>query len=265
MLVPGTERVAADPSSSERESSEHRQRSRMVMALAVLLLALGVVLLKDRELMPSAALAPEANFVEEQPSSKPAAPAATEAAVESLPHTTQVTQPSATEKKRKTPPPATPEPSETQPVVATERAVLPPLDVQVVANNQRRPLVPASNAVKVDMGTPSTQQFAAASEPPPQVAHVQVSRDVATRVSRSVQPEYPVLAKQMKVQGAVVLQALIGKEGSIQDLHVVTGPAILAAAAQEAVRQWHFKPYFEGGQAVETEARITVNFTISTY
>jgi len=80
-----------------------------------------------------------------------------------------------------------------------------------------------------------------------------------------VQPEYPVLAKQMKVQGAVVLQALIGREGSIQDLHVVTGPAILAAAAQEAVRQWHFKPYLQNGQAVETEARITVNFTISTY
>jgi len=263
MLVPGTERVKADPSSSERESSEHRQRSRMVMALAVLLLALGVVLLKDRELMPSAASAPEANFVEEQPALKPVVPTA-EASTESLPHN-QPTQPSATERKRKTPPPATPEPSQEQPVVATERAVLPPLDVQVIAGNQQHALVPASNAVKVDMGTPATRETGVATEPAPPVARVQVSRDVTTRVSRSVQPEYPVLAKQMKVQGAVVLQALIGKEGSIQDLHVVTGPAILAAAAQEAVRQWHFKPYFEGGQAVETEARITVNFTISTY
>ena len=265
MLVPGTERVEADPSSSQRESSEHQQRSRMVMALAVLLLALGVVLLKDRELMPSAASAPEANFVEEQPS-KPNAPIVTEAATEALPHTSQPVQPIATEKKRKTASPASvPDPSETQPIVATERAVLPPLDVQVVAGNQQRPLTPTRNAVKVDMSPPSPEETATATQPPPRAAHVEMSRDVSTRVSRSVQPEYPVLAKQMKVQGAVVLQALIGREGSIQDLHVVTGPAILAAAAQEAVRQWHFKPYLQNGQAVETEARITVNFTISTY
>jgi protein TonB len=68
----------------------------------------------------------------------------------------------------------------------------------------------------------------------------------------------------MKVEGAVVLQALIGKEGNIQDLRVISGPAILSAAAREAVTQWHFKPYYQDGQAVETEARITVNFTIST-
>ena len=83
-------------------------------------------------------------------------------------------------------------------------------------------------------------------------------------VSRPVEPTYPLLAKQMKVQGAVVLQALIGKEGDIQDLHVLSGPAILSAAAREAVKQWRFRPYLQSGQPVETEARITVNFTIST-
>ncbi len=79
-----------------------------------------------------------------------------------------------------------------------------------------------------------------------------------------MEPNYPVLAKQMKVQGAVILQALIGKNGNIQDLHVLSGPAILSEAARQAVKQWHFKPYLLAGQAVETEARITVNFTIST-
>jgi protein TonB len=69
----------------------------------------------------------------------------------------------------------------------------------------------------------------------------------------------------MKVQGAVVLQALIGREGNIEDLRVLSGPAILSSAAMEAVKQWHFKPYFQGGRPVDTEARITVNFTISTY
>jgi protein TonB len=68
----------------------------------------------------------------------------------------------------------------------------------------------------------------------------------------------------MKVQGAVILQALISREGAIQELQIVSGPAILATAAREAVKQWRFKPYYQSGQPVETQARITVNFTIST-
>jgi protein TonB len=68
----------------------------------------------------------------------------------------------------------------------------------------------------------------------------------------------------MKVQGSVILQALIGRDGSIQDLRVVSGPAILAAAAREAVKQWRFKPYLQDGSPIETQARIIVNFTIST-
>jgi protein TonB len=82
--------------------------------------------------------------------------------------------------------------------------------------------------------------------------------------SRPVRPEYPLLARQMKVQGAVVLQANISKDGGIQDLTVVGGPSILADAAREAVKQWRFKPYYQDGQPVETQARITVNFSIRT-
>jgi protein TonB len=93
---------------------------------------------------------------------------------------------------------------------------------------------------------------------------VQMSSDTSAIVSRSVRPNYPLLARQMKVQGSVILQALIGKDGIIQNLRVVSGPHILASAAQDAVRQWHFKPHLEGAEAVETEAKITVNFTIST-
>jgi protein TonB len=66
------------------------------------------------------------------------------------------------------------------------------------------------------------------------------------------------------VQGSVILNALISKDGVIQDLRVVSGPTILASAAQDAVRQWHFKPHFQGSEPVETQAKITVNFTIST-
>jgi len=72
------------------------------------------------------------------------------------------------------------------------------------------------------------------------------------------------LARQMRVQGSVILQALIGRDGLIEDLRVISGPPILARAAQEAVRQWHFRPHFLGAQPIETRANITVNFTIST-
>ena len=64
-----------------------------------------------------------------------------------------------------------------------------------------------------------------------------------------MEPNYPLLAKQMKVQGAVVLAGSDRQDRHIQDLHVVSGPTILAAAAREAVKQWHFKPYYQSGQA----------------
>ena len=66
----------------------------------------------------------------------------------------------------------------------------------------------------------------------------------------------------MKVQGSVVLQAVVGADGNIENLRVLSGPAILSVAAQQAVRQWRFKPYLQNGQPVETKARITVNFSI---
>jgi protein TonB len=72
------------------------------------------------------------------------------------------------------------------------------------------------------------------------------------------------LARQMKVQGSVILLAMISREGMIQDLRILSGPPILSSAAREAVKQWHFKPHYQGEDAVETAAKITVNFTIST-
>jgi protein TonB len=170
---------------------------------------------------------------------------------------------------------STTKPDATPPfIVATNRAVLPPLDVEVVAGNQHRAISPGDSSVKLDM---QPSDGAASEQPAPPVqsqtsspavakttAQVQVSRGSAQVISR-VDPSYPLLAKQMKVQGAVILEALISKSGSIQDIQVLSGPAILSEAAREAVKQWHFKPYYQDGRPVETEARVTVNFTISTY
>ncbi|HTS56241.1 MAG TPA: TonB family protein [Terriglobales bacterium] len=160
-------------------------------------------------------------------------------------------------------------------VTTTNRTILYPLEVEVQAGNQHRPVSTVNNSVKVDMQSTASAAFAGKTpaveaQPAPAItesaeARVSLSPGTAERVTKSVKPDYPVLAKQMKVQGAVVLDAEIDRTGNIQQLQVLSGPSILATAAREAVRQWRFKPYYEHGQPVETEARITVNFTISTY
>ena len=157
--------------------------------------------------------------------------------------------------------------------MVTSRAVLPPLEVEVVAGDEHRTIQPGTNSVKVDLQprTPFTPAQASSTQPSSDstgvadaTGRVRINPGAAEMLSRPVEPNYPLLAKQMKVQGAVVLEALIGRDGNIQDLHVLSGPTILSAAAREAVKQWRFKPYLQSGNAVETEARITVNFTIST-
>ena len=75
-----------------------------------------------------------------------------------------------------------------------------------------------------------------------------------------VEPTYPVLARQARIQGVVVLTAIIGKDGSIQNLQVVSGHPMLAPAAIEAVKQWRYKPYLLSGQPFEVETTVTVNF-----
>jgi protein TonB len=78
-----------------------------------------------------------------------------------------------------------------------------------------------------------------------------------------VQPIYPPLAKQARIQGRVLLSAMISKEGTIQDLKVTSGHALLIQAAIEAVRQWKYKPYLLNGEPVEVSTEIEVNFMLS--
>jgi TonB family protein len=75
----------------------------------------------------------------------------------------------------------------------------------------------------------------------------------------------PVLAKQQTMEGSVMLLARIDKDGNIQSLQPISGPEILFSAAREAIKQWRFKPYYASGEAVETQAQITVKFAISAH
>jgi TonB family protein len=78
-----------------------------------------------------------------------------------------------------------------------------------------------------------------------------------------VQPIYPESARRNHVQGTVVLQAEIGKNGRVADLKPISGPKELIPAAMGAVQQWRYKPYSLNGSAVAVETQIVVNFTLS--
>jgi len=80
---------------------------------------------------------------------------------------------------------------------------------------------------------------------------------------KKVLPVYPALARSARIQGTVVLQARISKQGTIENLHLLSGHPMLAPAAIEAVRQWGYRPYILNGEPVEVDTQITVNFSLA--
>jgi len=94
---------------------------------------------------------------------------------------------------------------------------------------------------------------------------IRVSQGVTAGMKiHDVTPQYPQMAKIARVQGPVVLAAVIGKDGAIQNLRVVsTASPLLNQAALEAVKQWRYRPYILNGEPVEVDTTITVNFTLS--
>jgi len=92
---------------------------------------------------------------------------------------------------------------------------------------------------------------------------VKVNEEVAEKLLlRKVTPVYPDQALRSGMQGTVVLQALISKEGSVEDLKLVGGSMVLGEAAVQAVRQWHYLPYLVNGHAVQTQTQVTVEFKL---
>jgi protein TonB len=77
-----------------------------------------------------------------------------------------------------------------------------------------------------------------------------------------VEPDYPEEARKQGIQGAVVLEVHIGRDGAIQDVKVVSGQLLLANAAIAAVKQWRIRPHMVQGQPVEMQTRITLNFRL---
>jgi len=275
------------PSDGEPSKPEDRQRQRLILALVLFLCAIGVVVYKVITTVGSSQ--PETEAVQTEPAPPPAtAPTTTGAPPVSETPTPAAVAPVGTDlptpkssgaktphDKHKVPatklaPPST---EAAIPAPTVTRKVLPPLAVEVFAGGRPVPLqskptvavhVDTSNGIQGRAATPGGDATVAGGSDPSSPGRVRISAEALQVLSHPVDPNYPLLAREMKVQGSVILDAYIARDGSIQALKIVSGPTILATAAMEAVRQWRFKPYLQAGQAVETEARITVNFTIST-
>jgi len=238
-----------------QRASVDQQPRRLFLALVLLLAALVAVVIRDHEfwfggsdvIVDSESRAPQA--VRPTAVSAPARPAKAAA----VPTTRKVAAKAAVETKS-----VSSNPTDSNAVTAV-RTVLPPLDVEVVAGDNHRVVRPGSNATKVDINKGGSALEKSATMPPATSA---AERERMSTSEGSYTASYPLLAQHMNVEGSVVLQALIGADGVIQNLHILSGPAILASAAQQAVREWKFKPVVQNGQAVETKATITVNFSI---
>ena len=220
------------------------QQSRLLLALILLLGALAAVLIKDRQFwFGTDSTIVDADENRPAAASQTAVKPAAQPAPASKAQAAKKQMAAASTSKQQTP-------AETPAIVAS-RTVLPPLDVEVVAGDRHSKVHPGSNATKLEV----TKSDSVVKQPATNAAERE-------RIADTTVPSYPPLAQHMNVQGSVVLQALIASDGTIQNLHVMSGPPILATAAQQAVREWHFKPVYQNGQAVETRATITVNFTI---
>jgi protein TonB len=283
-IAPKAERdFLAEPQArvSGRLNEDPKQRGMMLGSLCILLLALGIALWHERDFwfpdtdavseaesdQPVENTTAAASDVRVQP---PAAVAKLAPSAKSKHGTKQIRTLAIATPTSRTSAPATPPPP-----VAVTRTVLPPLEVEVVAGDTHRTIRPGTSSVRVNLqpGTTTESQANVGAVVETQTAanvtsdaaeRMQISADASDIVARPVKPSYPLLARQMKVQGSVILQAMIGRDGIIQNLRLVSGPHILASAAEDAVRQWHFKPHLQNNEPVETQAKITVNFTIST-
>jgi len=125
----------------------------------------------------------------------------------------------------------------------------PPIERPVVVTANPAQMMPVS----APQPQPAIQQF---SEP------VAMSEEAARALLvHTVNPVYPPEALAQKLHGAVVLQAVVGRDGSVEDLKIVRGYFVLGRAAIAAVKQWRFQPYSVDGHAAATQTTITINFS----
>ncbi|MGA2569083.1 MAG: TonB family protein [Terracidiphilus sp.] len=86
---------------------------------------------------------------------------------------------------------------------------------------------------------------------------------MAGMLIHKVVPKYPAIPLAIRLSGTVVLEATISRNGTIENLRVLSGPPMLQQAARDAVSQWRYRPYLLNGQPVEVETTVSVEFTLN--
>ncbi len=191
------------------------------------------------------------------------------------------------------PPPPPPPPPEAAPVVKAVRAIPRQFDagrlmapksipkqIAMITEDELPPPTPAGGVVGGLAGGIATGAIGgiigsvaiAAPPPPPEVKaapksltpqRIPVGGNVqAARLVNQPKPAYPPLARQARIQGVVRFTAIIGVDGRIQNLTLVSGHPLLVPAAQAAVKQWVYQPTLLNGEPVEVVTQIDVNFTL---
>jgi periplasmic protein TonB len=183
------------------------------------------------------------------------------------------------------PPPAAPRVPQLHPRtlvsnLVNDRVILPtsfPHHPQMIEETVAPPQVSYDNSSGVNGGTgsggkdgiwnsisnPASQPQPIVRPPAPTTPVFRTSNMLQGSLIRQVQPVYPPLAKAARIQGSVVLAAMISKEGAIANLRLVSGHPMLVQSAIQAVSQWRYRPYILNGEAIEVETQITVNFLLS--
>ncbi|MGB8014224.1 MAG: TonB family protein [Terriglobales bacterium] len=152
------------------------------------------------------------------------------------------------------------------PVPEYERQELPPMHTERAAIPESMRDSPPITPPAVVTVNPAQMMPVSAPQPQPLVQQFSEPVAVSEEAERamllqSVNPVYPPEALAQKLHGAVVLQAVIGRDGTVADLKIVRGYFVLGKAAIAAVKQWRFQPYTLNGHAAATQTTITVNFS----
>jgi TonB family protein len=144
----------------------------------------------------------------------------------------------------------------------SKSAAAPPDDALVVYQNGKV-IFRASPVQKASTKEPATAEDAGGELVPAPSGPVVMSPEIAGRyLIQRVEPEYPDDARLQRIQGDVVMDAIVAKDGNVREVKPISGDSHLAAAAVDAVRQWRFKPYTLEGQPVEFQTRVVVKFAL---
>jgi TonB family protein len=143
-------------------------------------------------------------------------------------------------------------PQDTQvPESAPVQSDAPHLPAETLVKNDKKAEAPAEHEIEGVSGRLAKRA----------VLPAEVSMSLLIRPEAS--PVYPLLARQAHIQGEVVLDADISKEGSVDALRVISGHPLLISAAVKAVKEWRYKPYMLNGAPVAVNTHITVKFSLS--